>query len=55
VLGPLDPDHPENDDKITTGKYYDLKVSYDQETNLLLMPGPNIHVERSKRVWIAGT
>lgn len=37
-----------------TGKYYDLKVTYTQRTNLLLFPGPNISVSRSKRVWLAG-
>ena len=49
VLGPVD------DGVITTGKYYDLKVSYTQETNLLFVPGPDISVSRSKRVWVAGT
>lgn len=48
-LGPVD------DGKITTGKYYDLRVSYTQETNLLFVPGPDISVARSKRVWVAGT
>jgi Flp pilus assembly pilin Flp len=33
--------------------YLDLKVSYTQATNLLLLPGPTISVERSKRVWVA--
>ena len=33
--------------------YLDLKVSYTQETNLLLLPGPTVTVERSKRVWVA--
>jgi Flp pilus assembly pilin Flp len=33
--------------------YLDLKVSYTQETNLLLLPGPTISVEREKRVWVA--
>jgi|SRR4051794_28899140 hypothetical protein len=37
------------------GKYYDLKVRYTQSTNLLLFPGPNISVSRSKRVWVATT
>ena len=36
-----------------TGKYYDLKVNYQQPTNLLLFPGPTIKVSRSKRVWLA--
>ena len=33
--------------------YMDLKVTYTQETDLLLIPGPDISVSRSKRVWIA--
>ena len=34
--------------------YYDLTVRYQQPTSLLLFPGPDIDVSRSKRVWIAG-
>ena len=34
--------------------YYDLTVTYTQETNLLLLPGPDVTVTRSKRVWVAG-
>ena len=33
--------------------YLDLRVTYTQPTDLLLMPGPTISVTRSKRVWIA--
>ena len=33
--------------------YLDLKVTYTQPTDLLLLPGPTISVSRSKRVWIA--
>ena len=33
--------------------YLDLKVSYTQPTNLLLLPGPTITVEREKRVWVS--
>ena len=33
--------------------YLDLRVSYTQPTNLLLLPGPTISVTRSKRVWVA--
>ena len=33
--------------------YLDLKVTYTQNTDLLLLPGPTINVSRSKRVWIA--
>lgn len=36
-----------------TSKYYDLKVSYTQGTDMLLFPGPTISVSRSKRVWVA--
>ena len=35
------------------GKYYDLSVNYTQHTSLLLFPGPDISVTRSKRVWVA--
>ena len=34
-------------------KYLDLKVTYTQPTDLLLLPGPTISVTRSKRVWVA--
>jgi Flp pilus assembly protein TadG len=37
------------------GSYYDLSVTYTQETNLLLFPGPDISVSRSKRVWVASS
>jgi len=33
--------------------YLDLKVTYEQETDLLLLPGPTVSVSRSKRVWVA--
>lgn len=33
--------------------YLDLSVSYTQETNLLIVPGPTITVSRSKRVWVS--
>ncbi len=33
--------------------YMDLKVTYTQSTDLLLFPGPDIRVARSKRVWVA--
>ena len=33
--------------------YLDLKVTYTQQTDLLLLRGPLITVSRSKRVWIA--
>ena len=31
--------------------YLDLKVTYTQKTDLLIVPGPTISVSRSKRVW----
>ncbi|MEO5611189.1 MAG: TadE/TadG family type IV pilus assembly protein [Sphingomicrobium sp.] len=37
-----------------TAKYYDLKVTYTQPTDLLMFPGPTINVSRAKRVWVAG-
>lgn len=40
-------------DATNGGSYYDLSVSYTQTTSLLLFPGPNISVSRSKRVWVA--
>lgn len=33
--------------------YLDLKVTYTQKTDLLLLRGPTITVSRSKRVWVA--
>ncbi|HET6535126.1 MAG TPA: TadE/TadG family type IV pilus assembly protein [Sphingomicrobium sp.] len=36
-----------------TGNYYDLTVTYTQPTSLLVLPGPTIHLSRSKRVWTA--
>ena len=33
--------------------FLDLEVTYSQETDLLLLPGPTITVSRSKRVWVA--
>ena len=35
--------------------YLDLKVTYSQQTDLLLLRGPLITVSRSKRVWIASS
>lgn len=40
-------------DATNGGSYYDLTVSYTQHTSLLLLPGPDISVSRSKRVWVA--
>lgn len=42
-------------DSTKGGSYYDLKVTYTQSTSLLLLPGPDIAVSRSKRVWVATT
>jgi Flp pilus assembly protein TadG len=39
----------------STAHYYDLTVTYTQQTSLLLFPGPTINVSRSKRVWVAGS
>ena len=38
-----------------TSQYYDMKVRYTQHTNMLLFPGPDIAVSRSKRVWVAAS
>ena len=32
----------------------DVTVTYTQETDMLLFPGPTIEVTRTKRVWTAG-
>lgn len=34
-------------------EYLDLKVTYSQATDLLILPGPTISVSRTKRVWVA--
>jgi Flp pilus assembly pilin Flp len=36
-------------------EYLDLEVTYSQDTDLLLIPGPTINVSRTKRVWRAET
>ncbi len=36
-----------------TARYYDLTVSYWQDTDLLMFRGPRMTVRRSKRVWLA--
>ena len=33
--------------------FLDLEVTYTQDTDLLIIPGPTISVSRSKRVWVA--
>jgi Flp pilus assembly protein TadG len=35
--------------------FLDLQVTYTQSVNMLLFPGPNISISKSKRVWVAGT
>lgn len=35
--------------------YLDLTVTYKQDTDLLIIPGPTIEVSRSKRVWVSTT
>lgn len=35
--------------------YLDLTVTYSQDTDLLILPGPTISVTRTKRVWRAET
>lgn len=34
-------------------EYLDLTVTYSQDTDLLILPGPTISVSRSKRVWVS--
>lgn len=41
------------EDATNGGAYYDLSVTYTQQTSLLLVPGPNISISRGKRVWVA--
>jgi Flp pilus assembly pilin Flp len=53
-VGPGDFDIPTPVEGSADGStYLDLQVTYTQETNLLLLPGPTVSVSRSKRVWIA--
>ena len=53
--GDFEVDDPEiANDGTATGNFYDLRVTYTQETNLLFVPGPDISVVRTKRVWVAG-
>jgi hypothetical protein len=54
-IGPGDfdinvPDAPTDE---AGGQYLDLEVTYRQETNLLLVPGPTVSVSRTKKVWVA--
>ena len=55
-IGPGDFDIPEPDGGTIDGAdYLDLEVTYEQETDLLILPGPTVTVSRSKRVWMAET
>ncbi len=33
--------------------FLDLEVTYSQDTDLIILPGPTIEVSRKKRVWVA--
>ena len=37
------------------GACIEVTVEYEQETDMLLFPGPTIEVSRTKRVWTAGS
>lgn len=55
-IGPGDFDIPAPVEGTADGsEYLDLEVTYVQETDLLLLPGPTISVSRNKRVWRAET
>lgn len=55
-IGPGDFDIPAPVEGTADGsEYLDLEVTYVQETDLLILPGPTITVSRSKRVWRAET
>lgn len=52
-IGPGNFDIPEPISGTEDGAdYLDLEVTYSQDTDLLLLPGPTISVSRSKRVWV---
>lgn len=46
---------PPTQGNVGQARYYDLKVTYTQATSLLFVPGPDITMVRSKRVWTANT
>jgi Flp pilus assembly pilin Flp len=55
-IGPGDFDIPVPVEGTADGsEYLDLEVTYSQDTDLLLIPGPTINVSRTKRVWRAET
>ncbi len=55
----IDVDDPADDPATATvdeskAGYKDLVVTYTQQTNLLVAPGPTITLTKRKRVWVAG-
>jgi TadE-like protein len=46
-----DPDTADVDESDV--QYIDLSVDYTQTTDMLLFPGPNITIAKTKRVWVA--
>ena len=55
-IGPGDFDIPDPVPGTADGSaYLDLEVTYSQDTDLLIIPGPTIEVSRTKRVWMAET
>ena len=55
-IGPGDFDIEEPIEGTADGSdYLDLEVTYTQDTDLIVIPGPTITVSRSKRVWVAET
>ena len=55
-IGPGDFDIPAPVEGTADGSdYLDLEVTYSQDTDLLLIPGPTINVSRTKRVWRSET
>ena len=55
-IGPGDFDIPPPVEGTADGSdYLDLEVTYSQDTDLLLIPGPTINVSRTKRVWRSET
>ena len=53
-IGPGDFDIPVPATGTADGSnYLDLMVTYTQDTDLIIIPGPTISVSRTKRVWMA--
>jgi hypothetical protein len=55
----IEVDDPDDDPATPTideskAGYKDLTVTYTQQTNLLLIPGPTVSLTKNKRVWVAG-